>query len=99
MITLNNYLKFFISTSLAFGLAFELPLILIGLACLNIIDTSFLVRHRAHAIVIMAALSACVTPPDVVSMFFMLLPLIVLYETSVLGVRLVTTRLNVKTHD
>ena len=92
MLTLNNYLKFFISTSLAFGLAFEMPLVFVLLACCNMLEASFLTRHRAHAIVLMAVLSACITPPDVVSMFFMLLPLMALYEISILGVKLVQQR-------
>lgn len=90
MLTLNHYLKFFISTSLAFGFAFEMPLIFVLLACFNMVEASFLTRHRSHAIVLMAVLSACITPPDVVSMFFMLLPLMALYELSILGVKIVS---------
>lgn len=87
MITISEYLSFFITTTLLFGLAFEMPLVLVIFAMLGIIDDEFLSQRRRIAIFIMAALSAIITPPDAVSMLAMLLPLVVLYEISILVIR------------
>lgn len=83
MITISEYLSFFILTTLVFGSMFELPLVLTLLGILGVISKEFLIRVRRYAIVILAVLSAMVTPPDVVSMLCMMGPLILLYELSV----------------
>lgn len=84
MITINEYLSFFTTTTLVFGLAFEMPLILSILGKLGIVDRGFLRRFRRYAIVILAAASALFTPPDVISMVLMMIPMLALYEISVL---------------
>ena len=83
MITINEYLGFFMMTTVMFGFAFELPVILVLLAMIGIIDGNFLKKNRRYAIVVLAALSAILTPPDAVSMVMMLVPLCLLYESSV----------------
>ncbi len=83
MITIGEYLSFFTTTTIVFGLTFELPLILTLLGVAGIIDKEFLVSKRRYAIVIMATMSAIITPPDVVSMFLLMVPLTILYESSV----------------
>tara|TARA_B100001248_G_C27399050_1_gene468330 strand:- start:613 stop:1332 length:720 start_codon:yes stop_codon:yes gene_type:complete len=88
MITIDKYISFFLTTSLAFGFMFELPLVLTLLGMLGVIDADFLVRYRRYAIVILALGSALVTPPDVISMAMMMVPMILLYEASVLSVRM-----------
>ena len=87
MITISEYLSFFTTTTLVFGAAFEMPLILTILGIMGVIDHHLLRRMRRYAIVIMAALSAFVTPPDVISMFAMLAPLTLLYELSIFLVK------------
>jgi len=84
MITIDQYLSFFMITTLLFGLSFELPLILVMLAVAGIIDAEFLRKNRRFAIVGLAVVCAIVTPPDAVSMLMMLGPLWVLYEISIL---------------
>jgi len=84
MIGLNKYLSFFFTTTLVFGLTFELPLALTILGIVGIVDKKFLKEKRRYAIVGLAALSAVVTPPDVVSMLLMVAPLILLYELSII---------------
>lgn len=86
MITISEYLSFFITTTFLFGLAFELPLILTLLGIMGIVDKAFLIRHRRYAIVILALLSALITPPDIVSMLLMIAPLLFLYELGVIMV-------------
>lgn len=83
MITINKYLSFFMTTTLMFGLAFELPLVLVILNMLGIVNTNFLKKYRGYAYVILATISAFITPPDVVSMLFFMLPMILLYEISI----------------
>jgi sec-independent protein translocase protein TatC len=87
MITISEYLGFFITTTLLFGAAFEMPLIIVVLAMLGLIDDQFLREKRRVAIMIIAVVSAVITPPDAVSMLAMLLPMILLYEISILIVK------------
>lgn len=87
MITLSEYLSFFVTTTLVFGAAFELPLIMVILGLLGIIDDKLLRSKRRYAIVILAVISAVLTPPDALSMFMLLVPLTVLYEMSIVLVR------------
>ncbi len=87
MITISEYLSFFTTTTLVFGAAFEMPLVLTILGILGVIDHHFLASKRRYAIVILAALSAMITPPDVISMFAMLVPLSLLYELSIFLVK------------
>lgn len=83
MITISEYLSFFITTTLMFGLAFEMPLILVVLAMLGLIDAQFLRAKRRVAIMVIAILSAVITPPDAISMLSLMIPLYVLYELSI----------------
>lgn len=83
MITLDEYLSFFVTTTLVFGAAFELPLIITILGILGIVDEKMLRSKRRYAIVALAALSAVLTPPDALSMFMLLVPLVMLYEISI----------------
>ena len=84
MITITDYLSFFTITTLMFGAAFELPLILVMLALIGIIDAKFLREKRRYAVLILALIAAIITPPDLISMLLMLIPLMVLYEIAIL---------------
>ncbi len=85
MITISEYLSFFMTMHLAFGLAFELPLILVILGMLGIVSQAFLKDKRRYAIVLMAVFSALVTPsPDAVTMLLLLVPLMLLYEVALI---------------
>ena len=88
MITIGEYLSFFTTTTLIFGLAFEMPLILTILGILGFVSHEFLSSKRRYAIVILAAMSAMFTPPDVISMFLMMCPMVGLYELSIVLVRI-----------
>lgn len=90
MITISDYLSFFSTTTVVFGLAFELPLVLTILGIAGVIDKEFLVQKRKFAVILLAVLSAFITPPDAISMILLMCPLYLLYEVGVLAVGLVT---------
>lgn len=89
LITISEYMSFFATMTLVFGASFELPLILVALGVLGIVSSSTLREKRRYAIVALAAISAVITPPDVLSMMMLLVPLTALYEISILVVRVV----------
>ena len=83
-ISLKEYLSFFIRTSLVFAFVFEIPLLLSILIKVNILTVEQLKASRRYAIVLIAILSALITPPDIVSMLLMMVPLYLLFELSLL---------------
>lgn len=83
MITIEEYFSFFTTTTLVFGLCFELPLVLVLLGVIGLIDDKTLRKNRRYAIVLLALLSAIVTPPDILSMMMLLVPMVGLYEISI----------------
>ena len=89
IITIGEYLRFAVRLILAFGLIFELPLVSVILGALGLITPDTLRKYRRHALVGVAVLSAFLTPADVGTMLMMMLPIVLLYELSILLVRLV----------
>ena len=83
MITVKSYFSFLTSFVLAFGIIFELPLVLIFLTKIGIATPAFLQQKRRHAIVLIFIVSAIITPPDVISLLVMAIPLVILYELGV----------------
>ena len=83
MIEIKNYISFVGTFVLAFGIVFELPLILMFLTKIGIATPAFLAQKRRHAIILILIVSAILTPPDVISQILMALPLMVLYEISI----------------
>ena len=83
MISIAEYLSFFTMTTMMFGVAFELPLILTLMAMLGVIDSNFLKSKRRYAVVALAVVSAILTPPDLISMCMMLVPMVALYESAI----------------
>jgi sec-independent protein translocase protein TatC len=84
MITIKEYMSFFVTTTLVFGAAFELPLIIVLLAAIGLVDQKTLRAKRRFALVGIAVLSAVITPPDLLSMMMLLVPLYGLYEISII---------------
>ena len=85
--SMREYLSFSSKLLLAFGLVFELPLIITFLAKLGLVSVDFLKKNRKYALILFFAGSAILTPPDVVTQIMMALPLMLLYEISILGAR------------
>lgn len=86
--SMREYLSFSSKLLLAFGLAFELPLVITLLAKLGLISVDFLRKNRKYAILLFFVGAAILTPPDVVTQIMLALPLMALYELSILGARL-----------
>ena len=84
----GNYLNFVTRFLFGFGAAFLLPILLMILERAGIVTREQLARSRRYAIVASAAVSAVLTPPDVVSMLILLVPLYGLYEFAILAIRL-----------
>jgi len=85
--SMKEYLSFSAKLLLAFGLVFELPLIITFLAKLGIVSVDFLKKNRKYALILFFAGSAILTPPDVVTQIMMAVPLMLLYEISIIGAR------------
>jgi sec-independent protein translocase protein TatC len=79
----DEYLALVMALMLAFGLCFQMPVVLSLLARVGMVTASALRKGRRYAIVGIAALSALVTPPDIISMTLMALPMYGLYEISI----------------
>ena len=84
----GNYLSFTMRFLFGFGVAFLLPVLLMILERAGIVTREQLARSRRYAVVGAAAVSAVLTPPDVVSMLLLLVPLYGLYEFAILAIRL-----------
>jgi len=84
LISIGLYVGFFTKLMLAFGLAFEMPVITFFFAKLGLIDDAFLKRHFRVCVLIIFVFSAMMTPPDVISQFLMAGPLCILYGFSIL---------------
>jgi sec-independent protein translocase protein TatC len=88
MPSMKEYLGFSAKLLLAFGLVFELPLVITFLARLGVVSVDFLKKNRKYAILLFFVVAAILTPPDVVTQIMMALPLIILYEISIIGARI-----------
>lgn len=79
----NEYFTLVTTLIVAFGVCFQLPVVLAVLARVGLIEAGMLRKGRRFAVVGIAAFAACFTPPDVVSMAIMAVPVYLLYEISI----------------
>lgn len=80
---IEAYLDFVITMFIAFGVAFEVPIVVIILARMGFVTVVQLKSFRTYFVVAASAVSALVTPPDPVSMIALLIPMVVLYEVGI----------------
>jgi sec-independent protein translocase protein TatC len=89
MIGLSKYLSFSVGLIFAFGVVFELPLIMLILGRVGLISYQFLARNRKYALLVNSLLSAAITPtPDAYTMMLMMVPIQILYELSIWVVKI-----------
>ena len=84
----NEYLSLIMRLIFAFGLSFQLPVLLNLLARIGVIDSEYLKIRRKYFIVIIFAAAAILTPPDPITQIGLAIPLLILYELSILSVKL-----------
>ena len=82
----SEYLSLIMTLIFAFGITFQLPVVLTLLARAGLIDSTFLKEKRRYAIVLVFVIAAVLTPPDVISQMSLALPTLALYEISILSV-------------
>ena len=90
--SMREYLSFSAKLLLAFGVVFEMPLVLTAMARLGIVSVDFLKKNRKYAILLFFIGAAILTPPDVITQIMMALPLMLLYEVSIIGARIFTPK-------
>ena len=86
---IGSYISIVKTSVLASGLMFELPIIIYFLSKLGLITPDFLKTYRKHAIVLVLILAAAITPPDIISQIIVSIPIIILYEISIIIAKIV----------
>ncbi|WP_345811938.1 twin-arginine translocase subunit TatC [Paraburkholderia sp. PREW-6R] len=96
---IDNYLSFVLTMFIAFGVTFEVPIVVVLLVRMNLVTLKKLKEIRPYVIVGAFVISAVVTPPDVFSQLILAVPLIVLYEAGIIAARLIVGKQPVAIQD
>lgn len=83
LIDVGSYISLVMNMSFVCALVFELPVLVYFLSRLGILTASFMRKYRRHAIIILAIGAAVITPPDIISMILVIIPMYMLYELSI----------------
>jgi len=90
----NEYLSLIMRLIFAFGISFQLPVLLSLLARVGFVDSHYLKKRRKYVIVIIFAVAALLTPPDPITQIGLGIPLLILYELSILSVSIIEKKKN-----
>jgi sec-independent protein translocase protein TatC len=90
----NEYLSLIMRLIFAFGISFQLPVLLSLLARIGFVDSKYLRKRRKYVVVIIFAVAAILTPPDPITQIGLGIPLLILYELSILSVKLIEKKKN-----
>jgi len=85
----NEYLSLIMRLIFAFGLSFQLPVLLSLLARIGFVDSEYLKKRRKYVVVIIFAVAAIITPPDPITQIGLGIPLLILYELSIISVKII----------
>tara|TARA_B100000902_G_scaffold182939_1_gene175697 strand:+ start:841 stop:1611 length:771 start_codon:yes stop_codon:yes gene_type:complete len=85
----NEYLSLVMKLIFAFGISFQLPVVLSLLARVGVIDSEFLKKRRKYVVVIIFSAAAILTPPDPITQIGLAIPLLILYELSIFSVKFI----------
>ncbi|MCQ2329179.1 MAG: twin-arginine translocase subunit TatC [Paludibacteraceae bacterium] len=88
-ITLDSYITTFSTLTFVMGVVFQLPVIAFALAKMEIVTAKMLATYRRHAFLIICIVAAIITPPDIMTLIVVAIPLYLLYEFSIRIVKLV----------
>ena len=81
-ITLDSYIRTFTSLTLVMGLVFQLPVLTLMLGKMGLLRSTLLARYRKYALLVILLIAAVITPPDLMTLLLVALPLYLLYEVS-----------------
>ena len=90
----NEYLSLIMRLIFAFGISFQLPILLNLLARIGVVNSNYLKTRRRYVIVIIFALAAILTPPDPITQVGLAIPLLLLYELSIFTVKFTEKKIN-----
>jgi len=82
-ITLDSYISTFVSLTLVMGVVFQLPVIAFFLGKLGVVTSSMLANYRKHSFIVIMLVAAIITPPDLMTLILVTIPLYLLYEVSI----------------
>lgn len=86
-ITLDSYITTFVSLTLIMGVVFQLPVVAFFLGKMGVVNAEMLSKYRKHAFIIIMVAAAAITPPDLMTLILVTIPLYLLFEISVRVVR------------
>lgn len=92
MLSVSSYINFVILLVLPLGIVFQLPIVITFFTRIGILDPRALARRRKYAVLLIFIVAALLTPADVFSMFLMVVPLLILFELSLLVAKLAAPR-------
>ena len=95
-ITLDSYISTFTTLTLLLGLVFQLPILAFIMAKMGIIEAYILVKYRRYAFLIILLVAAIITPPDIMTLLLVGIPLYLLYEVSIIVIRKTNTNRNIQ---
>ena len=93
-ITLKSYISTFTTLTLVMGLVFQLPVIAFFLGKLEMVSSNLLKRYRKYALIVIMLVAAIITPPDLMTLILVTIPLYLLYEVSILVLKRMEKRNN-----
>jgi len=95
----DQYLSLVMRLIFAFGVCFELPVLIILLAKVGMVSSTGLAKKRKYAILIAFVVAAVLTPPDVISQVLLAIPVAILYEISIIGARIIEKKRGQQAND